>query len=88
MTCEHVQLPGGRAAIVCSSRRGARCKGCDRPADLLCDWKVAGKRNGTCDAPICARCSTKPAADKDLCPNHAKAFAKWRAQRVEGGSAQ
>lgn len=85
MTCEHVQLPGGGSAIVCSSRRRARCKECGRPADLLCDWKVPGKRSGTCDAPICGRCTTKPAADKDLCPTHAQAFKEWQAQRAEKG---
>lgn len=82
MTCEHVTLPGGARAIVCSSRRRPRC-GCGRPAPLLCDWKVRGKRAGTCDKPICAGCSTKPAEDaaKDLCPEHGEAYRAWRAGR-------
>lgn len=77
MTCEHVTLPNGARAIVCSSRRRSRCK-CGRPAKLLCDWKMAGKRSGTCDAPICATCTTSPAPDKDFCPTHAQAFEQWK----------
>jgi len=77
MTCEHVQLPGGGFAIVCSSGRTKRCS-CGRRADLLCDWKVPSRRSGTCDAPICRRCTVSPAPDKDLCPQHAKAFEAWR----------
>ena len=79
MTCEHVTLPGGGAAIVCSSTR--RCK-CGRKAALLCDWKVPTKKSGTCDRPICTSCTTSPAPDKDLCPNHAIEFAAWKASRA------
>lgn len=81
MTCEHVTLPNGARAIVCSTHRRARCK-CGRPAPLLCDWKVKGKRSGTCDAPICARCTTSPAPDKDLCPTHAQAFEQWKGRTI------
>lgn len=77
MTCEHVSLPGGATAIVCSSGRRQRCK-CGRPATLLCDWKVKTKKSGTCDAPLCSSCTTSPAPDKDLCPTHAAEFEKWR----------
>lgn len=77
MTCDHIILPGGVRAIVCSSRKRARCA-CGRPAPLLCDWKVEG---GTCDTPICARRATSPAEGKDLCPAHAEAFRVWRAGR-------
>jgi hypothetical protein len=80
MTCEHVTLPGGARAIVCSSRRRPRCK-CGRPAPLLCDWKVAGKKSGTCDANLCGKCTTSPKPDKDLCPDHAKAFELWKAAK-------
>jgi len=80
MTCERVELPGGQVAIVCSSHRRARCA-CGRPAPLLCDWKVAGNASGTCDAPLCDRCGTSPAPGKDLCPEHARAFAAWEAGR-------
>jgi hypothetical protein len=80
MTCEHVHLPDGSAAIVCSSHSRQRCA-CGRRATQLCDWKVPGKKSGTCDAPLCSRCTTSPAPDKDLCAKHVQAFAEWRAAR-------
>jgi hypothetical protein len=80
MTCEHVSLPGGGSAIVCSSRRRQRCK-CGRPATLLCDWKVPSKKSGTCDAPICDQCTTSPAAGKDVCPKHAPELKAWVSRR-------
>lgn len=76
MVCQRVTLPCGTAAIVCGPRqRKRKCVACGKPADLLCDWKVKTKRSGTCDAPICARCTHLPAKDKDLCPDHA---AEWK----------
>lgn len=80
MICEHVPLPTGGHAIVCSRGRRKRCA-CGSRADLLCDWKVEGKRSGSCDAPICSRCTTSPAPEKDLCPKHAEALAEWKQQR-------
>ena len=80
MACERVTLPGGITAIVCGTRKRQRCSGCGRPASLLCDWKVG---EGTCDQPICARCTTSPARDKDLCPSHAAAFERWKASKAE-----
>lgn len=80
MTCERVSLQGGGTAIVCTGRRSQRCK-CGKSATLLCDWKVPRKKSGTCDAPICALCTTKPAPDKDLCPKHGDEFEKWKASR-------
>jgi len=76
MACEHVQV-GGTVAIVCGVRR-RKCK-CGRRATLECDWKVPTKKSGTCDAPLCDRCTTVPAPDKDLCPKHA---AEWEARRA------
>jgi hypothetical protein len=81
MTCDVVTMPDGGRAIVCSSRRRQRCK-CGNAATLLCDWKVAGKKTGTCDAPLCPRCTTSPVADKDLCGAHAAAFGEWKAGRA------
>ena len=81
MTCERVTMPGGGTAIVCFSRRRQHCA-CGRVATLLCDWKVESKRSGTCDAPICTRCSMSPAPEKDLCAEHALAFDRWRASRA------
>lgn len=80
MTCDRVTLPGGGAAIVCSSRKRPRCQ-CGRAATRLCDWKVPSKKSGTCDQPICAQCSTSPAPDKDLCRSHAEAFEAWKKDR-------
>lgn len=79
MTCEHVELEGGIKAIVCSSTK--RCS-CGRRATLECDWKVPTRKSGTCDKPICAKCTVSPAPEKDLCPTHAKAFAEWQAGRT------
>lgn len=76
LACEHVSLSGGGSAIVCGTRR-KKCA-CGRRATLECDWKVNGKKSGTCDAPICDRCTHVPAPDKDLCPKHA---AEWKARR-------
>lgn len=81
MPCEHLRLPDGTAAIVCSSGRAKRCT-CGKRATLACDWKVPARRSRTCDAPICADCTTRPAPDKDLCPDHAEAWAAWKAARA------
>ena len=79
MTCEHVQLPGGGTAIVCSSGRAKRCA-CGRRATLECDWKVKERHSGTCDAPLCSSCTMSPAEGKDLCPDHVAAFEQWKAR--------
>lgn len=80
MACERITLPGGTTAIVCGPRKPKKRCGCGRPADLLCDWMVDG---GTCDQPVCDRCTTSPAPDKDLCPAHADEFKAWAARRAE-----
>jgi hypothetical protein len=81
MTCERVTLPGGGVAIVCGPRqRRKRCE-CGQPATLECDWKVPSRKSGTCDAPICAGCTTSPAPEKDLCPAHAAEFEQWKEAR-------
>lgn len=85
MPCIPTTLPGGQRAIVCTSRGSRpRCVACGRPAGQLCDWKVG---DGTCDKPICASCSVRPAPEKDLCPEHAKAWAAWKAERSRSKSA-
>lgn len=75
MTCHHLELPDGSRAIVCMPR-GKRC-GCGRPANLACDWKVPTRRSGTCDKPICTRCTTSPAPGKDICQAHAPDLRQW-----------
>ncbi|MBB5715426.1 hypothetical protein FHS94_002272 [Sphingomonas aerophila] len=81
MPCQHVSMPGGGTAIVCTSRTRQRCA-CGRPATLLCDWTVERQRSGTCDKPLCRTCSTSPAPDKDLCAAHATEFTRWAAARA------
>lgn len=82
MACKRVTLPGGIAAIVCGTRGARRCA-CGRKSTLLCDWRVPARKSGTCDAPICDQCSTRPAPDKDLCPAHAAEFEVWKARRAK-----
>lgn len=88
MTCQVVSVPGAGTAIVCGTRARKRCIQCDRVGTLLCDWKMPSRKSGTCDAPICHRCSTSPSMhgrtdfDKDLCPRHAREFEAWKAKRA------
>lgn len=77
MPCEVTTLPNRGRAIVCGSRRRQRCA-CGNLSTRLCDWKVPGRRSGTCDKPLCRQCTHEPAPDKDLCPNHA---AEWKAMQ-------
>lgn len=73
MACVYITLPDGTRAIVCGLRV-KKCK-CGRRADRECDWKVPGKKSGTCDKPVCSACSVSPAPEKDLCPTHAAMWA-------------
>lgn len=76
MACEYIEVHGHRA-IICGLPKRKRCSSCGAPADRMCDWKIGATRRGKrkdCDAPICARCSTMPAPDKDLCREHATAW--------------
>lgn len=82
MTCHLVEMPGGGFGFVCTRVPGRRCS-CGRKATQLCDWKVSGKKSGTCDRPVCTACSTKPTPDKDLCPEHATAWAAWKAAKQQ-----
>lgn len=81
MGCEHVKLPGGMTAIVCTRGRSKvkRCS-CGRVGTLLCDWKVGNGK--TCDVPICEQCAEHVAEDKDLCKEHSKAYAQWQIKRA------
>lgn len=94
MPCHHVKVPDGSGgfvgAIVCTSRpRRRTCSACGAPrsASRQCDWKTAKGPAGaehavTCDAWLCDRCTTQPAKDKDLCPEHARAYEAWKARRA------
>lgn len=88
MKCERVPMPTGGFAIVCGRTvRRQRCQ-CGAPATLFCDWilpegeRPRRKRPKTCDAPLCSSCTLSPAPEKDLCPEHARAFEAWRANRT------
>ncbi len=82
MVCTRVKLGDGSVAIVCGPRQKPKpCSKCGRPAGLLCDWKVPERLSGTCDAPICARCTHSPAKDKDLCPKHAEQLQQMKAKK-------
>lgn len=83
MPCQRVQMPGGGVAMVCGSRPRAKLCACGsgERARLQCDWKVAERQAGTCDAFICQDCTTVPAPDKDLCQSHAAAWVRWRTAR-------
>lgn len=75
----------GSGMIVCGTRRHLTCVRCGWPADRECDWKVPGRSpapaTSRCDKPICASCTTSPAAEKDLCPEHAQAWVRWQQER-------
>lgn len=73
------------SAIVCGPAERKRACRCGRPAERLCDWKVAreGATTRTCDAPVCAKCTTKPAPEKDLCPTHAGEYLRWKEARLK-----
>jgi len=86
MECTRIVIPGG-VAIICS--RGGRrryCVVCGRLAGFLCDFPLAGKKNGrTCSRPLCERCkrsqapALSPGDSLDYCPTHdelARAAAK------------
>lgn len=81
MTCHPVEIPGVGRGFVCTRTKRKRCS-CGRPATLECDWKVPTRKSGTCDAPICATCTTSPAPEKDLCPKHAEEYERWKKTRA------
>lgn len=73
--CEHLHFPDG--TIVCGLPKRKFCA-CGRPADYLCDWKVAAKESGTCDRPICAAHAKQVAPGKHLCPEHRGRWDEWQ----------
>lgn len=89
MPCTPIRVDssaGPIVGIVCTRGRGKRCVNCGAATDRVCDWKLTGPKAGkTCDRPVCAKCSTRPAADKDLCPAHARAWAAHPKNPTRGG---
>ena len=81
--CTPFSINGVRGFACGPSRYTPGCCKCrTSPARLLCDWKLPSGR--TCSKPICERCTTKPAPEKDLCPEHAKAWAEHPRNKPKG----
>lgn len=78
MPCRRITTADGAVAIVCGPRQRVKRCACGNPHTALCDWKVKSRKSGTCDKPLCAKCTLVPAPGKDLCPKHA---AEWKARR-------
>lgn len=75
MTCEWVRMPDGMLVHVKHShKRRIACSRCRQLATRACDWKVGLGR--TCDRSLCDTCTHEPAPGKDLCPEHAAAWAE------------
>ena len=79
-------MPGalafGRFHLKLSKRHATPpCSVCGYVGDRMCDWKL-GKDARNYGAPrrcgrwLCIHCTSEPALDKDLCPEHELA---WRA---------
>jgi hypothetical protein len=76
--CRSLQFADGTFAIACGTRAKPKYCACGRAADLLCDWKVAARKTGTCDLPICPKHALQVGPDKHLCPQHKKAYEEWK----------
>ena len=81
MTCSVVKTGDKSTAFICGSVPRIRLCGCDNVSDRVCDWKIGRKR--TCDAALCAECTTSPAKNKDLCDWHANMWAKHAANKQQ-----
>lgn len=80
MTCHHITLANGTRIIACSRGPKKRCK-CGKPATLLCDYPLRGKKEGkTCNAPMCRSCAVtfgmRGEDTIDYCRAHAELAAK------------
>src|SRR5258706_7032823 len=86
---KHLGPSGMVGGIVCSKRGQnlrTRCAYCGDFSSRLCDYPVTrktgeatidrpiGRKQGTCDTPLCDRCTTRIAGDGDLCREHAPMF--------------
>lgn len=77
MPCVHVG-----SAIVCTRGRKAkawRCGFCGLAGGFQCDWKIGGGK--TCDVHLCPDHAKEAAPGKHLCPLHAEAWERWKAER-------
>lgn len=85
--CEHVKIPGQDGTlIICGLRSSTKkCVHCGEYGQFLCDWKVQGKRSGTCDRALCAADALEVAPGKHLCREHQWAWRDW--QKLHGAGA-
>ncbi len=86
MTCSVVKIDGRTVFLKHSGPRLLPCVECGEISTRLCDWKV-GESGATCDLPLCQDHTSQPGRGKDLCPEHAQAWAEhpdnWRARQAE-----
>lgn len=80
----HMKLPRGNGEL------GA-CRVCGFFAERLCDWievhlyRYTGDPwpdRALCSRPLCRYCTSSPAKDKDLCPEHDLMYRAWLAGRT------
>lgn len=81
--CEHLKVDG-HEFIVCGGPKPKFCA-CGRREEFQCDWKVPGKKSGTCDRSLCAVHAQEVAPGKHLCPEHQKAYEAWQRRRLVAG---
>jgi len=74
VTCETLKTAFGDITICQRGKRWPSCSvpGCDRKAPLLCDFPIARKKSGTCDAKLCEGHAATQGPDRHFCPPHAK----------------
>jgi hypothetical protein len=69
MPCNYYNLGNGISVIACS-RGGKKCA-CGNHYTKLCDYPVK-TLSGTCDRPLCSKCSVSVGPNRDYCPAHAR----------------
>ena len=79
MTCEHIVIDGVVAIVNHRNKHKLGCCVCRRFGDRLCDWKLPNGK--TCDRTLCDEHTSQPAKNKDLCPEHAAAWAEHPANK-------
>jgi hypothetical protein len=83
MGCKPITFPSGSTGMLCTrGARGPRCRTCQRPAVVLCDYPITNRR--TFDLPF-FRPHAKPIGEGiDYCVEHAQADSKIKreAQRA------
>jgi hypothetical protein len=78
MTCSTIKLPSVGMAIICErGRRRRRCAfaGCERPAEVQCDFPVPGRASRTCDRYLCKPHARHVGPDRDYCRHHQEEMA-------------